>query len=82
MVVQFAAELIFWVVWELVLSVLFYTTGAVLLAIFSFGKIQKPLYLPAIFSREKRIKSKDFNAVCALGIVFYVVLFAALIYFY
>ncbi|WP_299801851.1 hypothetical protein [uncultured Shewanella sp.] len=53
-----AAELLFWVVWDFVLSFVFYFTGALLLYIFSFGKINYSLS-PARFLSRQRVRGRS-----------------------
>jgi hypothetical protein len=80
MVAASLTELLIWVFWELLLSFILYTTGAVVLAILSFGRIQKPLYWPAVFHHEKRLAKNDFYMVYLSGFFFYLVLFSLLIW--
>ncbi|RTR34848.1 hypothetical protein [Shewanella atlantica] len=74
------AELFFWFFWEFLLSFLLYTTGAVVLGVISFGRIQKPLYLPVVFNSEKRLAKNDFFSVYITGFFFYLILLTLVIW--
>ncbi|MCG9737833.1 hypothetical protein L1D32_06685 [Shewanella insulae] len=73
-------ELFIWFVWEICLSFVLYTTGAAVIALLTFGRVQKPLYWPALFHQEKRLAKNDFYAVYMAGFFFYLLLFTLLIY--
>lgn len=36
-------ELFIWFIWEILLSFVLYTTGAVVIGLVTFGRVQKPL---------------------------------------
>ncbi|GIU45644.1 hypothetical protein [Shewanella algidipiscicola] len=80
MAAGFVTELVIWFFWELLLSFVLYTSGAVVLAIVSFGRIQKPLYWPAMFHHQKRLAKNDFYMVYLSGFFFYLVLFTLLVW--
>lgn len=80
MIAASLTELFIWLFWELLLSFILYTTGAVVLAVLSFGQIQKPLYWPAMFHQQKRLAKNDFYMVYLSGFFFYLVLFSLLIW--
>ncbi|CAM4137772.1 MULTISPECIES: hypothetical protein [Shewanella] len=73
-------ELFIWFVWEICLSFVLYTTGAVVIALLTLGRVQKPLYWPALFHREKRLAKNDFYAVYLAGFFFYLLLFTLVVY--
>ncbi len=60
MLIASIAELFFWFFWEFLLSFILYTTGAIVLRFISFGRVRKPLFMPSIFSNEKRLAKNDF----------------------
>ena len=77
-----AAELLFWVVWDFVLSFVFYFTGALLLYCFSLGKINYSLS-PARFLSRTRVRGRsETDKPFLLGFVFYISLFVLAIWMY
>ncbi|WP_428611702.1 hypothetical protein [Shewanella sp.] len=73
-------ELFIWFFWEIILSFVLYTTGAVVIGGLTFGRVQKPLYWPALFHQEKRLAKNDFYSVYLTGFFFYLLLFTLLVY--
>ena len=69
-----AMELIFWVLWDLVFSFVFYFTGAVLIRIFSFGKTKYPLAPATFYSTRRQRDKQSFDRAFISGFVFYVAL--------
>ncbi|QFU21567.1 hypothetical protein FM038_004985 [Shewanella eurypsychrophilus] len=80
MLIGSIAELFFWFFWDCLLSFALYTTGAVVLRVLSFGRIQKPLFVPIVFSNEKRLAKNDFFSAYITGFFFYLVLLALIIW--
>ncbi|WP_181404191.1 MULTISPECIES: hypothetical protein [Shewanella] len=46
----------------------------------TFGRVQKPLYWPALFHQEKRLAKNDFYSVYLTGFFSYLLLFTLLVY--
>jgi hypothetical protein len=76
----FAMELVFWLLWDYVLSSVFCLTGALLIRIFTFGKTRYSL-APVSYFRQQKYQGKDpFNSTFIVGFSFYVGLFALAIW--
>ena len=71
----FAMELIFWSLWDYVLSSVFCLTGALLIRIFTFGKTSYPLTPLSYFKRRKYSKNDPFNITFLIGFSFYLLFF-------
>ncbi|MCL1058815.1 hypothetical protein L2729_12565 [Shewanella gelidimarina] len=70
----FAMELVFWLLWDFVLSSVFCLTGALLIRIFTFGNTRYPL-TPLSYFRRRKYKEKDpFNTTFIVGFSFYLCL--------
>ncbi|MBW8183437.1 hypothetical protein [Shewanella nanhaiensis] len=80
MLIASIAELFFWFFWEFLLSFILYTTGAIVLRFISFGRVRKPLFMPSIFSNEKRLAKNDFFSAYVSGFFFYLILLAFIIW--
>ncbi|GIU22181.1 hypothetical protein L2719_01325 [Shewanella schlegeliana] len=76
------AELLFWIIWDFVLSYLFYFTGALLLYLFSFGKINHPLSPTRFLSRPKIRGRSVTDKPLLVGLAFYIGLFTLAIWVY
>lgn len=75
-----AAELLFWIIWDFVLSFIFYFTGAMLLYVFSIGRINYSLSPTRFLSRPRVRGRSETDKPFLLGFVFYVGLFVLAIY--
>lgn len=75
-----AAELLFWIIWDFVLSFIFYFTGAMLLYLFSIGRINYSLSPTRFLSRQRVRGRAETDKPFLLGIAFYVGLFVLAIY--
>ena len=74
------AELFFWFFWDLLLSYTLFITGALVLRVITFGRVRKPLYVPSVFSNEKRLAKNDFFCEYITGFFFYLILLALIIW--
>ncbi len=80
MLIGSIAELFFWFFWDLLLSFILYTTGALVLRVVSFGRIKKTLFVPNVFSNEKRLAKNDFFSAYISGFFFYLILLALIVW--
>ncbi|WP_076407467.1 hypothetical protein [Shewanella sp. UCD-KL12] len=80
MLIGSIAELFFWFFWDLLLSFILYTTGALVLRVVSFGQVKKPLFVPHVFSNEKRLAKNDFFSAYISGFFFYLILLALIVW--
>lgn len=71
----FAMELVFWVLWDYVLSFVFCLSGALLIRIFSVGKTRYPLTPVSYFHRRKYKEKDPFNITFIIGFCFYLLFF-------
>ncbi|MEZ9594813.1 hypothetical protein AB4298_09245 [Shewanella sp. 10N.261.52.F9] len=69
------AELMFWFLWDFVFSYLFYFTGAMLVYVFSLGKINYPLSVTRFLAAPKIRGRSEFDKPFLLGFAFYIGLF-------
>ncbi|MGS0680984.1 hypothetical protein ACVBIL_07495 [Shewanella sp. 125m-7] len=67
-----AAEVLFWVVWDFVLSFVFYFTGALVLYLFSCGRINYPLSPARFLSRPKITGGSETDKPFLVGFAFYI----------
>lgn len=70
-------EIIVWLIIETGLGFLFYSTGCLILKIFTFGQFKAEL---KDFASFKGSKSKKVYVMCLLGISFYVLLIVLMAY--
>ena len=73
-------EVLGWLFWDLIFAFIFYTTGALILRVISFGSLRKPIFSFGVFNKEKKQGNKELGAVYLIGLFFYVSIIAALIF--
>ncbi|MCL1138745.1 hypothetical protein [Shewanella pneumatophori] len=77
---MFAAELLFTIVWDYVLCYVFYATGAIVLYLCTWGKVNYSL-APNTFLSHSRVKGKSTtDKPLLVGMAFYIILFIVAIW--
>ncbi|OMH36537.1 hypothetical protein BGP75_09630 [Motiliproteus sp. MSK22-1] len=60
----------------MIFSFVFYTTGALILRVITFGSLRKPIFGIGVFNAEKRLGNEQFGTAYLTGMIFYMLLIA------
>ena len=73
-------EVLGWLFWDLIFAFIFYTTGALILRVISFGSLRKPIFSFGVFNKEKKQGNKELSTAYITGLIFYVLVISVIIW--
>ncbi len=69
-----------WLFWDSIFAFIFYTTGALILRVVSFGALRKSIFSFGVFNEHRRQARNEFSLAYLVGIMFYAVIIGVLIW--